>query len=64
MIWTLWIQIYSDYHLNYIYIYYCFFWLFVFCYVIMYAIDVYCKFICIYMYSICAYNGMFGSSGN
>ena len=43
-------QIYSDYHLNSIYIYYCCFWLFVFCYVIMYAIYVYCKFICIYMY--------------
>ena len=47
IIWTCWIQVYSDYHLNSIYIYYCYFWLFVFCYVIMYAICVYCKFMCI-----------------
>ena len=40
IIWTFWIQIYSDYHLNSIYIYYSCFWLFLFCYVIMYAIYV------------------------
>ena len=38
IMWIVWVQIYSDYHLNYIHMYYCFFWLFVFCYVIMYAI--------------------------
>ena len=43
-------QICSDYHLNFIYIYYCCIWLVVFCYVIMNAICVYCKFTCIRMY--------------
>ena len=41
---------YSDYHLNSIYIYYCYIWLVGFCYVIMYTISVYFKFMCIYMY--------------
>ena len=47
LLWTFWIQICRDYHLNSIYISYCCFWLFVFCSVIMYAICVYCKFMCI-----------------
>ena len=44
-----WIQICSDYHLNSIYIYYCYIWMIGFCYVIMYTISVYCKFMCFYM---------------
>ena len=43
------IQIYIDYHLNSIYLSYRCFWLFVLCYVIMYAMCVYCKFMCIRM---------------
>ena len=43
IIWTFWIQICSDYHLNSIYIYYCYIWLVGFCYLIMYTISVYCK---------------------
>ena len=51
IIWTFWIQIYSDYHLNSIYIYYCCIWLVVFCYVLLcIPLCVYCKFTCIYMY--------------
>ena len=38
IIWTFWIQIYSDNQLNSIYIYYCCIWLVVFCYIIMYTI--------------------------
>ena len=49
IIWTFWVQICRDYHLNSIYIYYCCFWLFVFCYVILYAICVCCKIMCICM---------------
>ena len=54
IIWTFCIQIYSDYHLNYIYIYYCCIWLVVFCYGIKYAICVYCKFMWITCISTCA----------
>ena len=44
-------KFYSDYHLNYIYIYYCCFWLVVFCYVLLcISLCVYCKFMCIRMY--------------
>ena len=51
IIWTFWIQIYSDYHLNSIYIYYSCFWLVVFCYVLLcISLCVYCKFMCIRMY--------------
>ena len=51
LIWTFWILICSDYHLNSIYIYYCYIWLVGFWYVIMYTISLYCKCMCIYMYS-------------
>ena len=44
-------KFYSDYHLNYIYIHYCCFWLVVFCYVLLcISLCVYCKFMCIRMY--------------
>ena len=43
----LFIKICSDYHLNSIYIYYCWIWKVVFCCVIMFTICVYCKFVCI-----------------
>ena len=49
-IWTFFIKICSDYHLNSIYIYYCCIWLVVFYCVSMYTISLYCKFLCIYMY--------------